>query len=1601
MATQTASAAVTRSNIKNSLENDSKSGNQAPTYFQPFLPQDALQSLVQEERVKSTLRKWFPGSNSTKGAYMSATPDLRTSVETLTEYVMKGGGKVFLTLSYIQAGHRIESLRAAGFKDEDLPIGVTLEDRAFRLLPDGSLDQTQTNELPCFTAWDNDKQLEDFAQDQWIFLAPVFTESQFDYEFESSRRLPFISSRNPEPSMGRFGAIRKARLHVEHQRLDDVYKRFRGKDRHIEIALKELIQDAYIVTDVNKFYPREMKTLKTMRDLKHPHLIRAIAAFKRGTDRCFVFPWADEGNINDFWQNHSQSILHPGIMFWAIGQMKGISEGIQKLHETNTRHGDIKPGNILCFGSNDDDSGQRTLVIADVGLAKVHEDYTRYRFFGTSTRYGTLMYDPPETASYQDGVVVSRLYDIWGLGCVFLEFAIWLVQGWDGLQRFRQSLKEVENNSRFWLPTGKRNPAVENWINNEFQSSTMHPALQDLVDLISQKLLVSERNGRIGAIILVRELEDIQAKASNSSRTSKVEVVSPARQTIEAEDPAGEPTTSLPKQDTLDQWGNQDGNHFVNKDTSSFVGTHLPLSPDEPLIESKVGVRKQEATIYPLSDSGYETATIPASTFAQKADQIPEEPGDDDTGTVYSYAGSLNDLTIEGYVSELGYDLFQQVMTALNSNDRLENACKALPGLIKAMALKLGHGEVSQEHRDAMSFIHKNHEITRSFRQAYFQSSRWAEPVWIDMMSRSLEEADILPEDSISNVFHVNLTCEDQDRMSEDQDRASEDTKFESQDQNAQLKILHLRKYRELVSNSFGYEWLLRSLEREIMLERAPVDAMQNIRHQILDAIPGSHRISRHRPPRVYTVVYYVGWDIVRFLAEQEYTETDDEALGKAITLTGSVRSAQAMSCQEYLAQTWPLTGPSLLQLIQDLVRKRDDDDVVVVSLSLVGSRLKVESSGIPDFVAEVGEQLAWLGAALPSTRRGDGLFYCSPVIDIDKPRINSNTGGPESLQCSITFQIRDCQQTSSDANGQCWLAMFGQVVIAQGFPIPRRPQAGTGLEIPLDMMAALVGTQHINVFNAKVFIKGFSAMLVPTKMVDDVVIWHLLYTPKWNDRISYLDCSVEHLGCTVEELKPARHVIGWCPEAVCTAGVSTAGYYVKRSGLGSPRSGFALEHLEVQAGQYVLVTASFSVGRKQKSIAFQQRGYPNMMRQLSQRFFVLWDETDKRGWLVDGASTLLHLVQASLEHSKSAFGESIMLSPNKKIKIKESALKTLVDLENREMPLYIDGLGIAEEPTEHRGGPSGTNTQPSLPTTQRTYYLLQHQIEDIYQVLEKLIDHQKTAKEQDGVAIRIESRQWLEGWDFKDLATLQFTISPRVADLKAAEDEWLRLIRSIGAITLFGRGFGELIKPEGPHCSRWTSLPTEKYYLAVCVKDLLEIIEQNNGDLETNPIKITKDTLWHIKQGVFPQCGCLGGDTANHHGDLVQRLSCPGFMRQTNNNLRVDLKDKGAVIFGHSLNHSQDGPDEGGAVEGVPPAEARDGGFKSSISREMHRLFRSGSSTSGTPYSTQLDASVSPVTDTSQTESVHSRGLRQRFMEKVFQKILPSEESIKKMTGS
>lgn len=218
--------------------------------------------------------------------------------------------------------------------------------------------------------------------------------------------------------------------------------------------------------------------------------------------------------------------------------------------------------------------------------------------------------------------------------------------------------------------------------------------------------------------------------------------------------------------------------------------------------------------------------------------------------------------------------------------------------------------------------------------------------------------------------------------------------------------------------------------------------------------------------------------------------------------------------------------------------------DGTEVAVLLDSFSVIVSALGTADSLVEVGQQFAWLGAALRSSPYPTDIAECTPIITTvlqtsEVPADDLKQKKLTNIFWKISYKIQ--KSTSPERQpGQCWRGMFRNPVIVQGYPILAKHERSLGLEMPLNMMAGLIGSSQVTTFDEKTFVKGFSAMLVAVRSTRDLLVWHHNYDEQ-GERISYNDHGLrikDTYNINLSDVSTMRQVVGWCADCTFHAGM-------------------------------------------------------------------------------------------------------------------------------------------------------------------------------------------------------------------------------------------------------------------------------------------------------------------------------------------------------------------------------------------------------------------------------------------------------------------------------
>jgi serine/threonine protein kinase len=184
------------------------------------------------------------------------------------------------------------------------------------------------------------------------------------------------------------------------------------------------------------------------------------------------------------------------------------------------RHGDLKAENIVWFpsypGCTDSDG---ILQITDLGLASLHS-IGSVSNGDPAGMLGTKTYRPPDN---HRNLRISRKWDIWSLGCLYLEFITWIVLGFDAIVEFAE-LRGAEGGETdefsedYFYTTDLRDirPSVKAWVVRLSEDERCSDMLYDLLCLIMQKMIRIEPNDRIDSQQLHQELLNLLERAPSN-----------------------------------------------------------------------------------------------------------------------------------------------------------------------------------------------------------------------------------------------------------------------------------------------------------------------------------------------------------------------------------------------------------------------------------------------------------------------------------------------------------------------------------------------------------------------------------------------------------------------------------------------------------------------------------------------------------------------------------------------------------------------------------------------------------------------------------------------------------------------------------------------------------------------------------------------------------------------------------------------------------------------------------------------------------------------------------------------------------------------------
>lgn len=364
----------------------------------------------------------------------------------------------------------------------------------------------------------------------------------------------------------------------------------------------------------------------------------------------------------------------------------------------------------------------------------------------------------------------------------------------------------------------------------------------------------------------------------------------------------------------------------------------------------------------------------------------------------------------------------------------------------------------------------------------------------------------------------------------------------------------------------------------------------------------------------------------------------------------------------------------------------------------------------------------------------------------------------------------------------------------------------------------------------------------------------------------------------------------------------------VKQTFLEEPPSYAVIDRFTVSGGKYITASISMAIGNKDQPTHVPSDDYITRLENQRTKFFVLWDTIDTRGWLLSGNHVILHLVREFLHDKakdKEWSGSFLCRQDSLQTKSLDSPFQILKNDDNRGLRLYT---GKHEGKDKYKMGVESKEGTLSLDDS-RTYFIMEQLVEQFFEVLEKVADYQKKSTEHQGLKLEKEAfklmkarhKSHMQGYDFRNIVKRR-SEHPRVEfeidNTQLGTTGWRDLMTEIHATPLFGRNFGEILRPlpDGGSCEHWSVLPKGQSYLAMTVDDLSTIIDEYDGETSQNLIRITKNIYLHSPVDPVRACSCA---IKSFRCDYCQILIPEDKWKLQSNSVKsCGLSPRGAIVF-------------------------------------------------------------------------------------------------------
>ena len=274
--------------------------------------------------------------------------------------------------------------------------------------------------------------------------------------------------------------------------------------------------------DLKSTAPNAKALSKEMSKFNHENLIRQVGTWSSNQNTYILFPSGDT-NLRELLEKDHPSTLSDQVKY--LDQLHKIIGAVQFVHDHNSSkaikkqlarnrqaslagwHLDLRPENIIV---EEKENGSSQWLIADLGLSSVGTSQSRKSWYVSPELSSTL--SPPGENQEDTG----GQYDVWALGCIFLEILIKICDAGDpSLSRQLSSIGQLWHRS---ATTGRAQlkPEVLDLFKTLRQLHAVLSQFEELLNLVWATLEVDHKR-RLSILELKDRLASILAQIPDST----------------------------------------------------------------------------------------------------------------------------------------------------------------------------------------------------------------------------------------------------------------------------------------------------------------------------------------------------------------------------------------------------------------------------------------------------------------------------------------------------------------------------------------------------------------------------------------------------------------------------------------------------------------------------------------------------------------------------------------------------------------------------------------------------------------------------------------------------------------------------------------------------------------------------------------------------------------------------------------------------------------------------------------------------------------------------------------------------------------------------